>query len=138
MSDPDCIFCKIVSGEIPSHKIEEDDKTLAFMDINPWTRGHSLVIPKEHSRNIYDANADDLAAAHIPAQRIAQRMREQLNRGGINIVQPPEPAAMQTVFHTHVHVIPRYSDDGLKLPAHPQPAEHEELAGLAEVLRGEG
>ena len=135
MSDPDCIFCKIVSGEIPSHKIEEDDKTLAFMDINPWTRGHALVIPKEHSRNIYDANPDDLAAAHVTAQRVAQRMRERLRCDGINTLQSSEQVAMQTVFHTHVHVIPRYSDDGLELPAHPKPAEDEELAELAEDLR---
>lgn len=135
MSDPDCIFCKIVSGEIPSLKIDEDDKTFSFMDINPWTRGHSLVIPKEHSRNVYDIDPDDLAAVHVAAQRLAQRMRDRLNCEGINVVQSSEPVAMQTVFHTHVHVIPRYSDDGLKLPAHPKPAEHEELAGLAEQLR---
>jgi histidine triad (HIT) family protein len=135
MSDPDCIFCKIVAGDIPSHKVDEDDKTLAFMDINPWTRGHSLVIPKAHSRNIYDVDPGDLGAAHLTAQRLAQRMRERLDCEGINIVQSSEPVAMQTVFHTHVHVIPRYSDDGLKLPAHPKPAEHEELAGLAEELR---
>jgi histidine triad (HIT) family protein len=135
MSDPDCLFCKIVAGEIPSHKIDEDDKTLAFMDINPWTRGHSLVIPKEHSRNIYDANPDDLVAAHLTAQRVAQRMRERLECEGINVVQSSEPAAMQTIFHTHVHVLPRYSDDGFKLPVHPQPAEQDELAQLAEQLR---
>jgi histidine triad (HIT) family protein len=134
-ADPDCIFCKVVAGEIPSHKIDEDDKTLAFMDINPWTRGHALVIPKEHSRNVYDVDPADLAAAHITAQRVAKRMRERLNCDGINVLQSSEPVAMQTVFHTHVHVIPRYSDDGLRLPAHPQPAEHEELAGLAEELR---
>lgn len=135
MSDPDCIFCKIVAGEIPSHKIDEDDKTLAFMDINPWTRGHSLVIPKEHSRNIYDADPEDLAAAYKTAQRLALRMRDRLGAGGINVLQSSERVAMQTVFHTHVHVIPRYSDDGLRMPAHPEPAEHEELAGLAEELR---
>lgn len=134
MADPDCIFCKIVAGEIPSHKIDEDDKTLAFMDINPWTRGHSLVIPKEHSRNIYDVDPADMAAVVATAQRVAQRLRDRLNCEGINLVQSSEPVAMQTVFHTHVHVIPRYSDDGLKLPAHPKPAEHEELAGLAEEL----
>jgi histidine triad (HIT) family protein len=134
-TDPDCIFCKIVAGEIPSHKIDEDDKTLAFMDINPWTKGHALVIPKEHSRNIYDADPEDLAAAHKSAQRVAQRLRERLNCEGINVLQSSEPVAMQTVFHTHVHVIPRYSDDGLRLPAHPQPVEHEELAELAEQLR---
>jgi histidine triad (HIT) family protein len=135
MSDPDCIFCKIVSGEIPSHKIDEDDKTLAFMDINPWTRGHALVIPKKHSRNIYDADPDDLAATHVAAQRLAKRARDVLGAEGINILQSSEPVAMQTVFHLHVHVIPRYSDDGLRMPAHPQPAEHEELAELAEKLR---
>jgi histidine triad (HIT) family protein len=134
MSDPDCIFCKIVAGEIPSHEIDEDDKTLAFMDINPWTRGHALVIPKAHSRNIYDASADDLAAIHVAAQRVARRMRDRLNCEGLNVLQSSEPVAMQTVFHTHVHVIPRYSDDGLRLPAHPTPADHEELAALAEEL----
>jgi histidine triad (HIT) family protein len=135
MSDPDCLFCKIVAGEIPSHKIDEDDKTVAFMDISPWTRGHSLVIPKEHSRNIYDADPEDLAATHKAAQRLAQRMRERLDCEGINVVQSSEPAAMQTVFHTHVHVIPRYSDDGLRLPAHPKQADRETLAELAERLR---
>jgi histidine triad (HIT) family protein len=135
MTDPDCIFCKIVAGEIPSHKVGEDDKTLSFMDINPWTRGHALVIPKEHSRNLYDIDADDLAAIHAAAQKLARRMRDKLGAEGINVVQSSEPTAMQTVFHTHVHVIPRYSDDGLRLPAHPKQADHEELADLAEELR---
>jgi histidine triad (HIT) family protein len=135
MRDPDCLFCKIVAGEIPSLKIDEDDKTLAFMDINPWTRGHALVIPKEHSRNLFDVEPADLAAAHITAQRVARRMRDRLDCEGVNTLQSSEPVAMQTIFHTHVHVIPRYSDDGLRLPAHPQPAEQEELARLAEELR---
>ena len=135
MADPDCLFCKIVAGEIPSHKIDEDDKTLAFMDINPWTHGHALVIPKEHSRNVYDVDPADMAAVMETAQRISLRMRDRLGAEGINLLQSSEPVAMQTVFHTHVHVIPRYSDDGLRLPAHPNPAEHEELAGLAEELR---
>ncbi|MFL5840395.1 MAG: HIT family protein [Thermoleophilaceae bacterium] len=135
MRDPDCLFCKIVAGEIPSLKIDEDDKTIAFMDINPWTRGHALVIPKQHSRNIYDVEPDDLAGVHITAQRVAKRMRDRLGCEGINTLQSSEPVAMQTIFHTHVHVIPRYSDDGLRLPAHPQPADQEELARLAEELR---
>ena len=137
MADPDCLFCKIVAGEIPSHRIDEDDKTLAFLDINPWTRGHALVIPKTHSRNLYDIEPADLAAMHATAQRVARRMRDRLASEGVNILQSSEPIAMQTVFHTHVHVIPRYSDDGLRLPAHPQPAEHEELAQLAEELSGD-
>jgi histidine triad (HIT) family protein len=136
MADPDCLFCKIVAGEIPSHKIDEDDKTLAFMDINPWTRGHALVIPKAHSRNLYDIEPADLAAMHATAQRVAQRMRDRLASEGVNILQSSESVAMQTVFHSHVHVIPRYSDDGLRLPAHPQPADDEELAQLAEELSG--
>jgi histidine triad (HIT) family protein len=136
MADPDCLFCKIVAGEIPSHRIDEDDKTLAFMDINPWTRGHALVIPKEHSRNVYDIKPADLAAMHSTAQRVARRMRDRLASEGVNILQSSEPVAMQTVFHTHVHVIPRYSDDGLRLPAHPRAADHEELAKLAEELSG--
>src|SRR4051795_12878195 len=110
MSDPDCIFCKIVAGEIPALKIEEGDKTLAFMDINPWTRGHALVIPKEHSRNIYDVDSDDLAAAAATAQRVAQRARDRLGAEGINLVQSSEPVAMQTGFHTPIPVIPRYRD----------------------------
>jgi histidine triad (HIT) family protein len=137
MADPDCLFCKIVAGEIPSHRIDEDDKTLAFMDINPWTRGHALVIPKAHSRNLYDVEPDDLAAMHATAQRVARRMRDRLASEGVNILQSSEPVAMQTVFHTHVHVIPRYSDDGLRLPAHPQAADHEELAQLAEEMSGD-
>jgi histidine triad (HIT) family protein len=136
MADPDCLFCKIVAGEIPSHKIDEDDKTLAFMDINPWTRGHALVIPKTHSRDLYDVEPADLAAMHATAQRVARRMRDRLASEGVNILQSSEPVAMQTVFHSHVHVIPRYSDDGLRLPAHPQPADDEELAQLAEELSG--
>jgi histidine triad (HIT) family protein len=136
VADPDCIFCKIVAGEIPSYTIDEDDRTLAYMDINPWTRGHALVIPKNHSRNLYDIEAGDLAAMHATAQRVAIRMRDRLECDGVNVLQSSEPVAMQTVFHTHVHVIPRYSDDGLRLPAHPQPADQEELAQLAEELSG--
>jgi histidine triad (HIT) family protein len=106
------------------------------MDINPWTRGHALVIPKAHSRNLYDVEPEDLAAMHATAQRVARRMRDRLASEGVNVLQSSEPVAMQTVFHTHVHVIPRYSDDGLRLPAHPQAADHEELAQLAEELSG--
>jgi histidine triad (HIT) family protein len=135
MRDPDCLFCKIVAGEIPSLRIDEDDKTIAFLDINPWTRGHALVVPKEHSRNLFDVEPEDLAAAHSTAQRVARRMRDRLACEGVNTLQSSEPVAMQTIFHTHVHVIPRYSDDGLRLPAHPQPADQEELAQLAEELR---
>ena len=108
----DCIFCKIVAGELPAEIVDQDEHTVSFMDINPWTRGHSLVIPKERSRNLYDIDEKDLAATAAMAQRIAQRSRDRLECEGLNILQSNEPAAMQTVFHYHVHVIPRRSEDG--------------------------
>jgi histidine triad (HIT) family protein len=131
----DCIFCKIVAGEIPSHRVDEDDRTISFMDINPWTRGHALVIPKAHSRNLYDIEQGDLAATAAASQRLALKMRDRLECDGINLVNSSEPAAMQTVFHFHMHVIPRYHGDPLRLPAHPEPAAQDELAELAEQLR---
>ena len=131
----DCIFCKIVAGEIPSEKIFEDDETYAFMDINPWTRGHALVVPKRHSRNLYEVDDADFAATARSAKRLAQRMRDKLRCDGINLLNSSEPAAWQTVFHFHVHVIPRYDDDPLRLPGQPQDPDPDELAQIAEELR---
>ena len=132
----DCIFCKIVAGEIPSEIIQEDEHTVAFMDINPWTRGHALVIPKEHSRNIHEISTDSLAAVMGAAKRLAAKARDNLGADGINLLNSTEPAAWQTVFHFHVHVIPRYEDDPLQLPGRPQDVEQDELARIAEELRG--
>ena len=131
----DCIFCKIVAGEIPSQKIFEDDEVFAFMDINPWTRGHALVIPKRHSRNLYEIDEADLAATSHGAKKLALRMRDKLDCTGVNLINSCEPAAWQTVFHFHMHVIPRYDDDPLRLPGQPQEADQNELAELAERLR---
>ena len=125
----DCIFCKIVAGELASEIVQEDEHTLAFMDINPWTRGHALVIPRHHSKNLYEAPEDDLAHASAAAKRLALTMRERLGCDGVNLLNCCEPAAWQTVFHLHLHVIPRYDDDPLQLPVPPQPAEAEELSG---------
>jgi histidine triad (HIT) family protein len=132
----DCIFCKIVAGELPAEVIQEDEGTLAFMDINPWTRGHALVIPRAHSRGLYDAAAEDLAATMVSAQRLAQRMRDQLGCTGVNLLNCCESAAWQTVFHLHVHVIPRYDDDPLELPTQPLQPEPGELARVAAEIRG--
>jgi histidine triad (HIT) family protein len=132
----DCIFCKIVAGELPAQVVQEDEQTLAFMDLNPWTRGHALVIPRAHSRNLYDVAGEDLAAAAAGAQRLARRMRDQLDCSGVNLLNCCEPAAWQTVFHFHVHVIPRYDDDPLRLPASPRQAEPAELAAVAAEIRG--
>jgi histidine triad (HIT) family protein len=135
MSD-DCIFCKIVAGELPAEIVQEDDETIAFVDINPWTRGHALVIPRAHSRNLYEVDPGDLAAASRGAQRLAVRMRDTLGCAGVNLLNCCEPAAWQTVFHFHVHVIPRYDDDPLRLPAAPQEPGPGELAAIAAEIRG--
>jgi histidine triad (HIT) family protein len=132
----DCIFCKIVAGELPSEVVQEDDDTIAFMDINPWTRGHALVIPRRHSRNLYDVDDDDLAHVASAAKRLARRMRDALGCDGVNLLNSSEPAAWQTVFHTHIHVIPRYDDDPLRLPGQPRRPDEDELAQVAQELRG--
>jgi histidine triad (HIT) family protein len=115
----DCIFCKIVAGELPSTKIYEDERTVAFMDIAPWTRGHALVIPREHSTDLGEIAPDDLAAVALTAQTIAERQKERLGAEGVNLLNCYGAAAWQTVFHTHVHVIPRYAGDGMTVPARP-------------------
>lgn len=115
----DCIFCKIVAGELPATKVHEDDRTLAFMDIAPWTRGHTLVIPKAHAADLGEIGDEDLAAVASVAKRIALRQRERLGAEGNNLVNSFGSAAWQTVFHFHMHVIPRYAGDGMRLPASP-------------------
>jgi histidine triad (HIT) family protein len=133
-SDPDCIFCKIVAGELPATKIDEDDRTITFMDINPGTRGHALVIPKEHSKDLLEIEASDLAATAAAAQRLAQRMPEALGAEGVNLINSCGSAAWQTVFHFHLHVIPRYSDDTVRLPWTPGDGK-DGLEEAAEALR---
>jgi histidine triad (HIT) family protein len=132
----DCIFCKIVAGEIPAERVDEDEHTIAFMDLNPWTRGHALVIPREHSRNLYEIGEDELARTAVASKRLARRMKERLGCDGVNLINSCEPAAWQTVLHFHVHVIPRYDDDPLQLPTRPREADQDELASVAGELRG--
>jgi histidine triad (HIT) family protein len=131
----DCIFCKIAAGELPAEVVAEDDHTVSFMDINPWTRGHALVIPRNHSRNLLEIDDEDLARVAAAAKRLAARMCERLGCDGINLLNSAEPAAWQTVFHFHVHVIPRYDDDPLRLPGAPQQPGEGELRAIAEELR---
>jgi histidine triad (HIT) family protein len=136
MRDPNCIFCKILDGELPAVIVQEDEHTVAFLDINPWTRGHAVVIPREHSRNLYDVPEEDLARTASAAKRLAERVRDRLGADGVNLLNSCEPAAWQTIFHFHVHVIPRYEDDPLELPTRPRPAEPTELEAVAAELRG--
>ena len=134
--DPDCLFCKIVAGELPSTVVDEDERTIAFMDINPATRGHALVVPREHSRDLLAVGDEDLAAVARMGRRIAERQTERLGADGVNLLNSCGRAAWQTVFHFHLHVIPRYDDDPLRLPWVPGPGDADEIAAAAEVLRG--
>ena len=135
-ADPDCIFCKILAGELPGQVVQEDEHTVAFMDINPWTRGHALVVPRSHSRNLYDIDEADLGNTAAAAKRLAKRMRDRLGCDGVNLINSCEPAAWQTVFHFHVHVIPRYDGDPLRLPGKPMDVGEGDLAEVAGELRG--
>jgi histidine triad (HIT) family protein len=132
----DCIFCAIVAGEQPAHLVDEDEHTIAFLDILPWTRGHALVVPRRHSRNLYEIDDDDLRAAGLAAKRLAGRMRERLECDGINLLNSSEPAANQEVFHFHIHVLPRWDGDGLRLPPRPEPPGADEFERVAASLRG--
>ncbi len=133
-SDPDCLFCKIVAGEIPSSRVDEDERTVAFMDINPATRGHLLVVPREHATDLLEVPEADLDACARAAQRLARRVKERLGADGVNLLNSCGQAAWQTVFHFHVHVIPRYADDPLRLPWVPGPGDPDEIAAAAERL----
>ncbi len=135
MRDPDCLFCQIVAGELPSQRVDEDERTVAFMDINPATRGHALVVPRRHAVNLLEMEHDDLAATIAAAQRLARTASERLGTDGITLLNSCGAAAWQTVFHFHIHVIPRYAGDPLKLPWTPAPGDPDEIAAAADALR---
>ena len=133
--DPDCIFCKIVAGELPATVVDSDDRTVSFMDINPATRGHALVIPREHATDLLSIPLEDLDACMRGAQRLAHRQKEALGADGINILNSCGEAAWQTVFHFHIHVIPRFADDPLQLPWVPGPGDMDAIKAAGEELR---
>jgi histidine triad (HIT) family protein len=132
----DCLFCKIVAGELPAEKVAEDERTVAFMDINPATRGHLLVVPRKHARDLLDIEPDELAAVTQAAQRMTGRVVETLDADGVNLLNSCGSAAWQTVFHFHIHVIPRYEDDPLRLPWIPGPGDQDEIKAAAARIRG--
>jgi histidine triad (HIT) family protein len=133
----DCLFCGIVAGSIPSETIDANERTVAFMDINPATPGHALVVPRVHSADLMEIGEEDLIATMLAAQRLSRRMKDVLEPDGINLINSCGAAAFQTVFHFHIHVVPRYEDDPLKLPWVPAPGDSDEIARIAERLRGE-
>lgn len=132
----DCIFCKIVAGELPARIVRRDERTIAFMDIAPATYGHTLVIPRNHSRDLLAIEPEDLHAVASAAQLIAARVSERLGADGVNLINSCGAAAWQTVFHFHMHVIPRYADDPLKLPWVPAQGDPDEIATAAAQLIG--
>jgi histidine triad (HIT) family protein len=135
VADPNCIFCKVIAGEIPGELVDSDERTVTVMDINPATRGHVVVIPREHAEDLLAVSDEDLVATMHAVRRIVNRMRETLEPAGFNILNNMGRAAWQSIFHFHVHVIPRYEDDPLQLPWLPEPADPAELAAVASELR---
>jgi histidine triad (HIT) family protein len=131
----DCIFCRIVSGDLPSHRIHEDERTIAFLDVNPGTRGHLLVIPRQHAADLADIGDDDVAAVARTVKQMAARVRGKLDAQGVTIVQSNGASAWQTVFHYHVHVLPRYKGDSMRIPWHPGDGAPELLTETADALR---
>ena len=132
----DCLFCKIVAGDLPAQIVYEDERTIAFMDISPATRGHCLVVPRAHTDDLLTADTADVQACAATAQELARRAYEDLGAAGVNIMQSSGSAAWQTVFHLHLHVIPRYADDPLVLPWKPTGGDPVEIAAAAALLRG--
>jgi histidine triad (HIT) family protein len=134
MADPDCIFCKILAGSLPANIVDEDERTISFMDIAPATRGHALVIPRTHSTDLLTIEAEDLCAVALAARRLATRAKDRLGADGVNLLNSCGRAAWQTVFHFHIHVVPRYEDDPLRLPWVPAPGDPGEIAAAAQEL----
>lgn len=133
--DPDCIFCKIIAGEIPCFKLYEDESTFAFMDINPANEGHALVIPREHAPDVHAVSAEAIAATVVTAKKIATAIERTVKPDGLNLLQCNGPAAAQSVLHFHMHVLPRFDNDDLKLNWGLQPGDMEAIGVLAKRIR---
>jgi histidine triad (HIT) family protein len=132
--DPDNVFAKILRGELPSHKVFEDESTLAFMDVMPQTKGHTLVVPKSPAENLFDLPEDLLAATIVTTKRVATAVKAAFQPPGMMIGQTNGLMAGQTVFHLHFHIIPRYEASGFRFQVAPQ-ADPEVLAAHAEAIR---
>ena len=131
----ECIFCAIVEGKIPSAKVYEDEHVFAFMDIAPANPGHLLIIPKQHYRNIFDMPAEVGSKIMEAAVPLAAALRKALNPDGLNLFQSNEAAGFQTVFHFHLHLIPRWEGDPLRLPWKPSEGDIEEINNIATKIQ---
>ncbi len=132
----DCVFCAIAAGEIPSFKIYEDELVLAYLDINPFTEGHALVIPKEHSSGLLDTSDETLSALIARVKKVADHLKKTLPCDGFNILQNNGEAAGQTVMHIHFHIVPRYGKEEIEFTSHK--GDMDELKALAERVRMQG
>ncbi|MGH2771708.1 MAG: HIT family protein [Actinomycetota bacterium] len=131
----DCLFCKIAVGEMPSSKVYEDDAAMAFMDINPWSRGHTLVIPKEHAATIFELSEEGGGAMIKAVLKVAPAVKAAVQAEGMNLLQSNGRVAWQQVDHVHIHLVPRWANDGLRAPAKPQPGDMDEIGRLAEAIK---
>lgn len=137
-AERDCIFCGIVAGEISSTTIAQNEEVIAFMDINPVTPGHALAVPRSHATDLFDITPDNLAACVHLAQQIAERAKDRLEADGVNLLVCSGEAAKQTVFHFHIHVIPRFKDqpgkDAIGLPWDSVPSNPDEIERIGKLL----
>ena len=135
MKKDNCIFCKLANGDIPTNSIYEDDRFNVILDAGPATRGHALILPKDHADNLFDLPEETAAAAIQLAQKLGARMVEKLGADGLNLVQNNGEAAGQTVMHFHLHLIPRFRTDGQKIGWKPGEPSAEELREICNLLK---
>ena len=134
MRDDNCIFCKLANGVFPTNSIYEDEDFNVILDLGPATKGHALILPKDHYKNLYELPEDTAADVMKLAKKMAVEMTEKLGADGFNLVQNNNEIAGQTVFHFHMHLIPRYNDDAQKIAWAPGKSSAEELAEIKEAL----
>ena len=134
MRDETCIFCKIAAGEIPSKTLYEDEEFRVILDLGPATKGHALILPKDHYRNLFELPDEKAEKVIVLAKKMALQMREKLHCDGFNLVQNNEETAGQTVFHFHMHLIPRYENDGQIIGWKPGKPENEELEAIRKEI----
>ena len=134
MCEENCVFCTIAKGDIPSKVLYEDDEFKVILDLGPATKGHALILPKNHYRNLYEIPDEVAGKVMLLAKKMALHMTEKLNCDGFNLVQNNGEAAGQTVFHFHMHLIPRYTEDGQTLGWKPLEFTQEELDGIRDII----
>jgi histidine triad (HIT) family protein len=136
MKDTNCIFCKIANGEIPSKAIYEDEDFKVILDLGPATKGHALILPKEHAADLFELPEETAAKAMLLAKKLGKQMKDQLHADGLNLVQNNGEAAGQTVHHFHLHLIPRYENDGQHILWKPGEVSQEELEEIKNTIIG--